>query len=74
MSISHAYVIFTNGSKKIVPLTEIPNFHPKSDTDFDKSKKRKVWLNEEKDRLLLNAFVLLLGSKYNISENLLILL
>ena len=61
MSFSHAYVIFTNGLEKVVPLTAISNFYPESDSDFDEN--RNVWLRQGKYNLL-NAIILLLGSKY----------
>ena len=66
MSISHANVYSTNETQNIVPLSAIQYFSPKNENDFNKTKKYKVWLKnsqDEKNDVLLNAYILLLGSK-----------
>ena len=66
MPISHAYVYFRNETQNIVPLSAIQNFSPKNEKDFKKTKKYKVWLKngkDDKEDALLNAYILLLGSK-----------
>ena len=65
MSVTHAYIYYTNGLHAIVSLSCIENFAPTNEKDFDNNKKYKVWLRDEgKDGLLLNAYILILGSKY----------
>lgn len=65
MSISHAYVYFKSGVKQFVPISCVLNFNPKSENDFDNKKKYKVWTGNGKGKGdLLNAFIILLGSKY----------
>lgn len=63
--IQYAIVSFRNGIKKTVPISSIPGFFPKNREEFDYTKKVKVWWigNQGKEDYMLNANILLLGSK-----------
>ena len=66
MSVSHAYVYFTNEKQNIVHLSAIQNFSSKNQKVFNKTKKYKGRLKngtDEKKDVLRNAYNSLLGSK-----------
>lgn len=65
-NIMSAYVLFTNGTEKIVPISLIETTKTfKNAKDFNRNHKVKVWVKRRgKGDLLLNAYILLLGSKY----------
>lgn len=64
--IKYAYVLFTNGTEKIVPISMISGCFPQSRLDFNNNKRWKVWWHgtKSKNDYLLNANILMLGSKY----------
>ncbi|XP_033231244.1 uncharacterized protein LOC117182247 [Belonocnema kinseyi] len=68
MSITHAYVYLTNGLQRIVSLSSIGYFFTQSENDFNRNRKQKVWLKAErgKEDLLLNAYILLLASEFDV--------
>ncbi|XP_051157958.1 uncharacterized protein LOC127279573 isoform X1 [Leptopilina boulardi] len=62
--INLAWVQFSNGTDKVVPIGNIQNFVPKNKSDFNSGRKYKVWClgTKGKEDNLLNGFILLLGS------------
>lgn len=67
VEIKSAYILFTSGQEKIVPISSIETKKEfVNRTDFNRNEKLKVWMAGTKDAgdFLLNAFILLLGSKY----------
>ena len=65
--ITDAYVLFTTGVEKLVSISSIENhIQLKNKKGFNPQQKYKVWFNGDKGKtdVLLNAYILLLGSKY----------